>query len=749
MQSIPFDRDRRFFLTVSAAASAGLVLACRWNDSRADAGVQSPARTSDGQILEPNARLTVAPDNTVTVRIHHSEMGQAIMTGLAMIVAEELDADWKTVRAEMALAKPVYVNPAFGVQATGGSTSVKTSWQVLRRAGAVARCLLITTAAGEWGVPVAECWASTGTVTHAPSKRTVRYGELVHKAAKLPVPSDVQLKKPEDFTLIGTTPPKLDTQAKITGKAVYGIDVRVPDLVIATVIRPPVFGGRLKKFDPSTVNSQPGVRRVLAIDSGVAIAADTFRQAERAAETLDVTWDEGNKAGLSSEQIRAHWRKLLNTKEATEVQHDGYLPDALRAASQRLEAEYELPFQAHACPEPMNCTVDIKPGRCDVWVPTQNQGGVQDVVAGLTGLDLDAVHVHTTFLGGGFGRRGDVDFVIDAVQVAQAMKKPVQVIWTREQDMLHDHFRPASLHRLRAGLDAEGMPVALDHLFVCPSYMDSTLEAMAPAGMPRWLPRFAKNALAVVAVPVIKYFTSGEAASSGATDLGYSIPHMRVRHIKDDPGIPVGAWRSVANSRHAFAVESFLDEIALAGGQDPVELRDKLLADQPRHQAVLRLAAGRAGWGEPLAEGRSRGMAFHEFHGTPAAMIAEVSVSDKGLVTVHRVVAAVDCGTVINPRDIEAQISGGVAFGLTATVRSSVTIQDGKAQQSNFDGFPLLTLDEMPRVEVYTVPSGEPPIGIGEVGVPPIAPAVANAICAATGKRMRRLPIHARDLVDG
>ncbi|MBI5248663.1 MAG: xanthine dehydrogenase family protein molybdopterin-binding subunit [Desulfomonile tiedjei] len=743
-----FDEERRQFLQVSFIAGVGLVVGCSFH--KAEASLDAPASPVEkaSKPLAPNAWIRISGSGEVTVVVNHSELGQGIFTALAMIAAEELEADWSKVRTEMASMDPVYANPAFGVQATGGSTSVRTCWVALKKAGAATRELLVAAAASTWGVSVRECRAESGKVVHGPSGRSLLYGQLVEKAASMPVPHDVPLKKHRDFKVIGKKMRRLDTELKTQGRAVFGMDVRLKGLLTAVVVHPPVFGARLKSLDHSKAMSMPGVRHVVPISTGVAVVADRFWQAKKAVETLRIEWDQGNKANLGSENIRARWVELAKQR-GDRVRDQGDVDIALKKAAKVVEAVYELPFQAHGCPEPMNCTAFVRGDGCDVWVPTQNQGGSHEIAAAITGLDLDRVRVHTTFSGGGFGRRGDVDFVAEAVEVSKAVKVPVKVVWTREEDIRNDHFRPASYHVLRAGLDATGKPVALHYLFVGPSWMDGMIETLAPAIMPRWFPRFLKNAAAHGAVPIAKYFKSAEAASEGASTMAYAMEHIRVEYIKDDPGVPTGAWRSVAHSGHAFVVESFVDEIAMASGNDPFQLRMDLLRNAPKRRKVLKIAAEKSGWEKKPPDGIHRGIAVHDFHDTPAAMVTEVSVDKAGQVRVHRVVCAVDCGTVINPKNVEAQISGAIAFGLTATLKGSITIGKGRAEQSNFDDFPLLRMDEMPKVEVHIVESEAAPTGIGEVGVPPIAPAVANAVFAATGKRIRKLPITSRDLAKG
>jgi CO/xanthine dehydrogenase Mo-binding subunit len=738
------DLQRRFFLKVSALAGVGLLVGCGW-----DAGTPSLTKSGNGrrQELIPNAWIRIGEDDHVTVMVKHSEMGQGITTALAMIVAEELEVDWQKVRAEIAPAKPVYKNPAMGVQATGGSTGVHTSWDVLRLAAAGTRELLAAAAASTWGVAAKECRAMNGTMVHQPTGRSLRYGQLLEKAATLPLPQNPALKSHEQFKVIGKRFPRLDTPAKIDGSAAYGTDVRLPGMLTATVIHPPVLGGRVKSVNASEALKMPGVWHVLPITAGVAVVAEDFWRASKAADAVKVSWEAPeDRRVLSTDKIRARWAEMAKT-EGKRVRDQGSVDSGFAAAAKVVEAVYEMPFQAHACPEPMNCTVHIHDGVCDIWVPTQTQGGTQEIAAAIAGLSLDAVRVHTTFLGGGFGRRGSVDFVAEAVELAKQVKAPVKVIWSREEDIRNDHFRPASYQAVRAALAADGSLKAFWHRLVGPTWADGFLDTFMPALMPGWVPRPVKNAASAVAIPAAKYAMSSKFATTNAGTVGYAIDNIRVEYINDNPGVPVGPWRAVANTRNAFVVESFMDEIAAASGKDPFQMRYDLLKDHPKLRTVLELAATKAGWGTRLPEGIHRGIALDKFDETPVAMVAEVSVNGKGVVKVHRIVAAVDCGTVINPKIVEAQISGGIAFGLTATIKSAITIKDGKAEQSNFHDFALLRMNEMPEVEVYTVPSTAAPTGIGEIGVPPVAPAVANAIAAATGKRVRRLPIRPADLV--
>ena len=702
------DMTRREFVHVASAVGAGLVV-----------GFTLPAcsrRTPAGPPVPLNAWLRIATDDSILVLVDRSEMGQGVATSLPMLLAEELEADWSKIRFEFAPAAEAYGNPAlFGMQATGGSSSVRAAWTPLRQAGAKAREVLIDAAAQTWDVDRSDCRAENGAVVHGPSDRRLTYGRLVEVAATLPLPDDPPLKDAAAFRIVGTRVARLDTPPKVDGSARFGIDVKVPGMLVAMIARCPVFGGAVAEFDATATRAVPGVRDVTQISSGVAVLADGYWPARQGREALTVRWNEGANAGVSSAGISRLLAERAGRPGAV-ARREGNPEAALSSAAGRHEAEYETPFLAHATMEPMNCTAHVRADGVDIWAPTQFQSGARQLGAEIGGVALDQVRVHTTYLGGGFGRRFELDFIREALEVSQAAGAPVQVVWSREDDIRHEFYRPASYHRLRAGLSGRGQPVAWTHRIVAPSIMA------------RVFPNFVENDL------------DGEAVEGGVA-MPYGIPNVHVDYVLTDTGIPVGFWRSVNHSFNAFAVESFVDELAHAAGQDPYAYRRALLGGAPRYLAALELAAARAGWDTPPPAGRARGIAVHESFGSYVAQVAEVSVGGDGAVRVHRVVCAVDCGPVVNPDIVEAQMHSGIVYGLTAALYGAITIERGRVQQSNFHDYVMLQMAEMPAIEVHIVPSTESQGGVGEPGTPPIAPAVCNAIFAATGKRIRKLPI--------
>jgi isoquinoline 1-oxidoreductase beta subunit len=712
--------SRRRFLRTTSVAGGGLVLGVYVPQC----GSTAEAADEPAKSFAPNAFLRIGTDDSITVVVNHSEMGQGTFTGLPMLVAEELDADWSKVRAEHAPVDPAYNHAAFAIQMVGGSTSTRTEWERLRKAGAAARAMLVAAAAETWNVDRASCFTENSQVIHNASGRRLSYGQLAEKAARLTPPPAVSLKDPKDFRLIGKPVKRLDTPEKINGKCIFGLDVHVPGMLVAVVARCPVFGGKLKSFDASKAQAVPGVRHVVAIERGVAVVAEGYWPALKGRQALSITWEEGPLAGLDSRAQREHYAELARQPGAV-ARKTGDVAAALGGAARRLEATYEFPYLAHATMEPLNCVADVRPDGCDVWTGTQFQTGDRDAAAQDAGLKPEQVKLHTTFLGGGFGRRAVLDshFVREAVQCSKAIKAPVKVVWTREDDIRGGYYRPSAHHALIAGRDAAGNPVAWQQRIVCQSFIAGTPFEGA----------------------IIKDGVD-ETAVEGAADLPYEIPNLLVEWHKAPGGVPTLWWRSVGHSHSAFAVETFLDELARAAGKDPYEYRRGLLEDHPRHRRVLELATGKAGWGKPLAEGHGRGLAVHESFGSFVAQVAEVSVSREGAVRVHRVVCAIDCGPVVNPDGVRAQMEGGIVFGLTAALFGEITFENGRVKQRNFHDYPMLWMHEAPVVEAHIVPSTDKMGGVGEPAVPPIAPAVANAIFAVTGKRIRRLPIRAEDL---
>lgn len=719
--------ERREFLRVTLAAGSTLSVAV----AIGGCGGEPPPAAPAGAFV-PNAWVEIGPDGVVTVVVDRSEMGQGVSTALPMLVAEELDADWSRVRYRFAPANAAYDNPLLGAQLTGGSTSVAAGWEPLRRAGATARALLVAAAAEAWGVPAAECRTEPGEVVHAASGRRAGYGTLVAAAARMPVPADVPFKPAADYRLIGRPIPRLDLEEKVTGRAGFGLDAGPRDALVATVARCPVFGGRLARVDAARARAVPGVVDVVEISSGVAVVAEHTWAALRGREALDLAWDEGAFAGFDDAALARGFEQLL-AGEGRVARTLGD-PRGLSPATV-VTAVYDVPYLAHATMEPMNCTAAVRPDGVTVWVPTQFQaapwyfagGGARGVAADAAGVSSDRVEVVTTHLGGGFGRRSELDVVREAVEVARATGgRAVRVVWTREDDIRHDHYRPAARHALTGGLDPAGRPVLWRHHVAT----QSIIRKFVPGPVPRWATRLAGPLKGGV----------DRNAIEGAPEMPYAIPNVEVAFSELERGAPVGFWRSVGHSHTAFAVEGFIDELAVAAGRDPVAFRRGLLASAPRHRAALDLAAARAGWGMPPPAGRHRGVAVHESFGSVVAQVAEVSV-EGGAVRVHRVVAAIDCGTVVNPDTVAAQVEGGIVYGLTAALHGRITLERGRVKEGNFHDYPALRIDEMPAVEVHLVASSAPPSGVGEPGTPPIAPAVANAVFAATGRRLRALPL--------
>jgi isoquinoline 1-oxidoreductase beta subunit len=744
MQNDKTDAGRRRFLKVGMIAGYGLMVGIQPSDCSADINSAITQSNSKDEFIA-NAWIRIREDDIVTIMVSHSEMGQGISTALCMIIAEELEADWSKIRFEMAPVADVYKHPKFGIQWTVSSMSVHSSWDRWREAGAAIRELLILTAARSWQVSRDECRAEESTVIHQPSGKSMRYGELIHITGGIPIPEKVRLKEPREFKIIDRPTLRLDSRPKIDGSATFGIDVKIPGMLIATVMHPPVFGTTVRSLNPAKVLAMPGVEKVLVIETGIAIVANTFWQAIEAMDVLEVEWKENENCHISTDLLFKRWTEM-GKEEGESFYEAGNIDDYFEGANKLVEATYDLPYQAHATPEPMNCSAHVTKDRCEIWAPTQNQKGAREIAERITGLSAEQVNVHTTFLGGGFGRRVLVDYVGEAVEISQRVNAPVKVIWTREEDVRHDFYRAATHNVLKAVIDDKGHPVAWLHRIVGADVFGQTLPKVISGMMPDAVPRFLKNVATSLAETLMPRFVPGKKAIKGAGPLPYHIPNMRVEFINDDPGIPLCWWRSVAPSTNCFAVESFVDELATASARDPYELRYELLARAPRLRDVVKLVADKAEWYRSSPKGIYRGIAAHDFQGTMMAMVAEVSINQNGDVKVHRVVCAVDCGIAVNPKTIEAQVQSAVVFGLTATIKSSITIKDGKTVEGNFDDFPLLRMDEMPKIEVHIVPSTNPPTGIGEVAVPLIAPAVVNAIFSGTGKRVRKLPVTPSEL---
>ena len=713
MSAVTTPVDRRNFLKTGLAGATGLIV-----------GFYLPGRRevfADG--AEPtvlNAFINVSPNNKITILISKSEMGQGVVTSLSMLAAEELECDWKQIRTEFAPAAKAYFDPVFGMQGTGGSQSVHSGWVPMRTAGATAREMLIAAAAQKWGVDASECHAENGAVIHTASKRRLTYGSVAEAAGKLTPPANVKLKDPSEFKVIGKPTKRLDTPDKVCGKAMFGIDARRPGMLHAAVLRCPIFGGKVASFDASKAKALPGVKDVIQISSGVAVVADNTWTAFQGKKALNVTWDEGPNVGVSSGSIFKAFEERAE-KPGVVSRKEGDAASAMAGAAQRIEAVYRVPYEAHATMEPMNCLADVQADRVDIWAPTQFQTPAQGIAAGIAGVKPEQSFVHTTYLGGGFGRRGWSDFVTDACEISKAMKAPVQVTWTREDDMQHDYYRPASYIKMAAGLDASGNPSAFTARVACDSIMNWFFPGSVKNGM-------------------------DSSSVEGVSDIAYDIPNILVDYQLVSGPIPMGFWRSVGASQNGFFSESFIDELAAAAKKDPYEYRKALLGKKPRHLGVLNLAAEKAGWRQPLPKGMYRGIAVLEAFATYVAEVAEISIDKDNNVKVHRIVCALDCGRVVNPNIIEQQAMSAMVFGLTQTLKGEITIDKGRVVQANFDTNEPLRLNECPKMEVYIVPSTETPTGMGEPAVPPVAPAVCNAIFAATGKRIRKLPVRPDDL---
>jgi isoquinoline 1-oxidoreductase beta subunit len=715
---MPTQVSRRDFLKVTAVAGAGLTLAVsvpgcapRRSDEEAAANLEP--------VFLPNAFVRVAEDGSVTVMAKHLEMGQGTYTGLATIVAEELDADWAKVRVEGAPADAEkYKNLAFGVMGTGGSSSIANSYEQFRKAGATARAMLVAAAATQWGVEASTLTTEKGVVTNPANGKRTTYGALAKAAAALPVPENPPLKDPKDFRLIGKTAPRLDAKAKATGRAQFTQDFTLPGLLTAVVAHPPRFGATVKSFDATAAKAIPGVKDVVQIPNGVAVLAEGFWAARQGREKLTVEWDESKAFRGSSAALFADYHARAG-RPGKVARKDGDAPGALRRGKP-IEAVYEFPFLAHASMEPLNCVVRLSKDKCEIWNGEQFQTPDQMAVAAMTGLKPEQISITMLFAGGSFGRRANphADYVLEAVSIAKAIdgRAPVKMVWTREDDMRAGYYRPMYVHAVQAALDGSGAPLAWQHRVVGQSIMKgSPFEGFIQKGI-------------------------DPTSIEGVADTPYTIPNLQVELDTTELGVPIQWWRSVGHTHTAFVMETMMDELATAARKDPVEFRRPLLAKAPRHLGVLNLAAEKSGWGSPLPQGRARGIAVHQSFNSYVSEVVEVSMED-GRPRVHRVVCAVDCGVAVNPDVITMQMESGIAYALSALLYGEITLEDGVVQQANFDRYRVLRIPEMPVVEVHIVSSAEAPTGVGEPGVPPLAPAVANAVFQLTGKRVRRLPV--------
>jgi isoquinoline 1-oxidoreductase subunit beta len=684
------------------------------------------AEAAGAEGFAPDAFIRIEGDGGIVLTMPYVEMGQGTYTSISMLIAEELEVDLKQVRLEPAPPnEKLYGNPLLGgIQATGNSNAIRAAWQPMRQAGATARTMLVAAAAKKWSVDPVSCRARSGEVLHAPTGRRIKYGELAAAAAGLPVPENVALKRPQEFKLIGTPAKRLDAPSKVNGTAVYGIDVRPPGVKIATLAQSPVFGGRVKNVDDAAAKAVKGVRQIVRLDDAIAVVADHMGAAKKGLAALVIEWDDGPHAKLGTDDILHDLERATQNPGAV-AQSIGDTDKAMASAATKVEATYQVPFLAHATMEPMNCTVHVRKDGCEVWVGSQVLARAQAAAAKTAGLPLDKVVVHNHLIGGGFGRRLEIDGVIRAVEIAKHVDGPVKVVWTREEDIQHDMYRPYFFDRLSAGLDEKGMPVAWNHRFAGSSVIA------------RWAPPLFTNGL-------------DPDTTEGAINLLYALPNMHVEYQRvEPPGIPTAFWRSVGPSHNVFVTEGFVDELAAAAKQDAVAYRRALLHRSPRAKAVLELAAEKAGWGMPLPDRVGRGIAIQFVFATYMAQVAEVEVSSEGAVRVRRVVCAVDCGTVVNPDTVRAQIQGAIIFGITAALYGEITLKDGRVEQANFDTYQIVRMNEAPVIDVYIVQSPEAPGGMGEAGTSLIVPAVTNAIFAATGKRLRKLPIDKAQLKSG
>ncbi len=669
-----------------------------------------------GPSFHPNVWLEVRPDNTVIVTVNKSEMGQGVHTALPMIIADELDAHWKNVRVVSAPADAAYNDPVFGFQLTGGSTSIRHMYTPLRLAGAAAREMLVQAAAKRWKVPAAECTTDLGTVRHAKLAKELAYGKLAASASKLTVPQNPVLKTEQQFRFIGKKMPRNDIHDKVNGLAHFGIDSFVPGMLYAAISRPPAYGAELMSSDKEAALKVTGVQHVVPVDGGLAVCAETIDGAWKGRDALKAAWRNPSYPDLSNGSLEKQFIDRLNTGGAS-ARNNGDAQGAIERASKKLDVTYILPYLAHTTMEPMNCTIDVRRDRCDIWIPTQAQTNHLTLAAKMTGLKTDQVHIHTTYLGGGFGRRAETDVMKEALSIALATGKPTKLVWKREEDVQNDFYRPMNVSRVQGALDDEGRVTAWSHKIACPSIFARVFPARVKDGI-------------------------DPAAVEGLANMEYEIPNLAVEYVRMDTPVPIGFWRSVGSSHNAFTVESFVDELAALADKDPLEFRLNMLKSHPRAKRVLEVAAEKAGWGKPLTQGQARGIAYSLSFDSYVAEVAEVSVDKQsGSVKVHKVTCAVDCGSTVNPEIVSAQMMGGITMGLSAALKEKVEIANGGIRSENFSDYKLLRMKEAPEVDIHIVTGGEKLGGIGEPGVPPVAPAVANAVFKISGVRIRQLPM--------
>ena len=702
---------RRTFLKQGSLVIGAAALSDQWILFNA-----SPAKAQAAGSFRPHAFIEITEDEAVTVWVGQTNLGQGTHTGIAMIIAEELDADWQNVQSKMALAAEPFKDPFMHAQFTGGSTSIRNRWDILRKAGAAARLMLIEAAAIEWDISAGKCTTEPGKVRH-PDGKSISYGRLVAKAKNLSVPEDPPLKKAEEYKIIGSKRNRLDIPDKVAGRTIFGMDMQLPGMCIAVIARPPSYGARPSFFNTKAAMEVKGVKKVVAMDDKVAVCAETTYAALRGREKLVIQWTTGSHPDLNDETLDKIFKEHLGKPGVIAV-NKGDAGKALETAAKTVEASYKFPYVAHAALEPINCTAWVEKDRCRVWVPTQGQTTAQQKAAAITGLPVDKVEIMTTFAGGGFGLRGEPDPVIDAVTLSQQMKGPVKVMWTREDDFSNDYYRPGSMSTIKGGLDSQGKLMAWSHKVVSPSIMS------------RSMPEQVKNGI-------------DPSSIHGLPDMVYPLLNHQVEYVKMDLPIPVGFWRSVGYSMNTFVIETVIDELALAAGKDPVEFRLANMETDSRPYRTLQLLAEKSGWGGAFGAGRFRGIAIGSCFGSSAGHMAEISVDRKtGIIDVHKIVCAIDCGPAVYPDAIAAQMEGAVVMALSLAFHERIHFANGGVKTANFDEYKVLTMGEVPEIEVHISKSRHPVGGVGEPGIPTVAPAVANAVFQATGVRLRELPFN-------